>query len=195
VSLTAGYDENGWTAGPAPAYNPSMTSPRVRPAVVDDADAIARVHVRSWQVAYRGFMPDELLDSIDPAVRAGRERERLAQLPPGVAVFVAIDPTGQTVGFAQVGDYEEGDGSGQVYSIYVDPEHWGTGAGRALMAASLNFLTASGPRPVRLWALDGNERARRFYERCGFVADGAVGSHTVRGELEVPTIRFTLDPG
>jgi GNAT superfamily N-acetyltransferase len=171
-----------------------MTSPRVRPAVVDDADAIARVHVRSWQAAYRGFMPDELLDSLDVAARARQERERLGQLPDGVAVFVAIDPTGQTVGFAQVGDYEEGDGSGQVYAIYVDPEHWSTGAGRALMAAALDFLTGGGPRPVRLWALDGNERARRFYERCGFVADGAVGSHNVRGELEVPIIRFTRDP-
>jgi GNAT superfamily N-acetyltransferase len=172
-----------------------MTSPRVRPAVVDDADAIARVHARSWQAAYRGFMPDELLDSIDVAVRARQERERLGQLPPRVAVFVAIDPTGRTVGFAQVGDYEGSDGAGQVYAIYVDPEHWGTGAGRALMAAALDFLTADGPRPVRLWALDGNERARRFYERCGFIADGATGSHLVRGVFEVPTIRFTLDPG
>jgi RimJ/RimL family protein N-acetyltransferase len=172
-----------------------MTSPQVRPAVVDDADAIALVHARSWQAAYRGFMPDELLDSLDVAARARRERERLERLPPGVAVFVAIDPTGQTVGFAQVGDYEDGDGSGQVYAIYVDPEHWGTGAGRALMAAALDFLTADRPRPVRLWALDGNERARRFYERCGFVADGATGSHPVRGKFEVPTIRFTLDPG
>lgn len=171
-----------------------MTSPRVRPAVVDDADAIARVQVRSWQVAYRGFMPDDLLDSLDVTAGARQQRERLGQLPPGAQCFVAIDPTGQTVGFVQVGDYEEGDGSGQVYAIYVAPEHWSTGAGRALMAAALDFLTAGGPRPVRLWALDGNERARRFYERCGFVADGAVGSHHVRGELEVPIIRFSRAP-
>jgi GNAT superfamily N-acetyltransferase len=178
-----------------------MTSPRVRPAVVDDADAIARVQVRSWQAAYRGFMPDEVLDSLDVAAGARQQRERLGQLPPGAACFVATDAGGQTVGFAQVGDYfaqvgdyEEGDGSGQVYAIYVAPEHWSTGAGRALMAAALDFLTAGGPRPVRLWALDGNERARRFYERCGFVADGAVGSHNVRGELEVPIIRFSRAP-
>jgi GNAT superfamily N-acetyltransferase len=171
-----------------------MTSPRVRPAAVDDADAIARVQVRSWQAAYRGFMPDEVLDSLDVAAGTRQQRERLGQLPPGAACFVATDAGGQTVGFAQVGDYEGSDGSGQVYAIYVAPEHWSTGAGRALMAAALDFLTASGPRPVRLWALDGNERARRFYERCGFVADGAVGSHNVRGELEVPIIRFSRAP-
>jgi GNAT superfamily N-acetyltransferase len=171
-----------------------MTSPRVRPAVVGDAEPIARVHARSWQAAYRGFMPDDLLDSIDVAARAEQQRERLEHLPPKAAVYVATDPTGQVVGFAQVGEYEDGDGSGQVYAIYVDPEHWSTGAGRALMAAALDYLTASGPRPVRLWALDGNERARRFYERCGFVADGATGSYRVRGEFEVPTVRFTLSP-
>jgi GNAT superfamily N-acetyltransferase len=171
-----------------------MTSPRVRRAAVDDADAIARVQVRSWQAAYRGFMPDEVLDSLDVAAGARQQRERLGQLPPGAACFVATDAGGRTVGFAQVGDYEGSDGSGQVYAIYVAPEHWSTGAGRALMAAALDFLTASGPRPVRLWALDGNARARRFYERCGFVADGAVGSHNVRGELEVPIIRFSRAP-
>jgi GNAT superfamily N-acetyltransferase len=171
-----------------------MTSPRVRPAVVDDADAIALVNIRSWQAAYRGFMPGELLDSLDVAARARQERERLGQLPPGAAVFVALDPTGQIVGYTQIGEYDEHDGSGQVYAIYVHPEHWSTGAGRALMAAALDFLTADGPRPVRLWALDGNERARRFYERCGFVADGVTGSHLARGEVELPTIRFTRDP-
>jgi RimJ/RimL family protein N-acetyltransferase len=52
----------------------------------------------------------------------------------------------------------------------------------------------AGPRPVRLWTLDGNERARRFYQRYGFVADGALGSHPVGDGVEVPTLRYTLDP-
>jgi ribosomal protein S18 acetylase RimI-like enzyme len=178
-----------------------MTAPLVRPATVDDAEGIALAHVRSWQGAYRGLMPDHLLDSLDVTARAQRQREMFERLPAGAAIFVATGDDGRIVGFAQAGEYEAGeyedsaDGAGQVYAIYVDPQHWRTGAGRALMAAALTHLTAAGPRPVRLWALDGNERARRFYERCGFVADGARGTHTVRGEFEVPTVRFTLDPG
>jgi GNAT superfamily N-acetyltransferase len=78
-----------------------------------------------------------------------------------------------------------------VYAIYVDPPSWGTGAGRALMDAAVAHLRGYGLTPVRLWALDGNERAARFYRRYGFVADGATGTDPLGGG-EVPTIRFTL---
>ena len=61
---------------------------------------------------------------------------------------------------------------GEIYAIYVDPQHWGTGAGRALMAAALSHLAGEGLSPVRLWVLADNHRARRFYERHGFTADG-----------------------
>jgi RimJ/RimL family protein N-acetyltransferase len=63
------------------------------------------------------------------------------------------------------------------------------------MDAAVGYLTATGRRPVRLWTLDGNERACRFYERYGFVPDGAVGSHPVGAGPEVRTIRYTLDRG
>jgi GNAT superfamily N-acetyltransferase len=172
-----------------------MTGLRVRPAVVDDAEDIARISVHSWRAAYRGFMPDELLDGLDIARRARIQRERLGRLPAGVGVFVAVDGSGQLLGFAQAGEYRDDDGTGEVYAIYVEPGHWGAGAGRALMAAAVDHLTAAGPRPVRLWALDGNERARRFYERFGYVADGAVGSFAAGDGVDVPTIRFTLAPG
>jgi ribosomal protein S18 acetylase RimI-like enzyme len=167
-----------------------MTSVLVRSAVVDDADAIARVHARSWQAAYRGLMPDHVLDGIDVEARARWHREHLRQPPAGSAVFVAVDTAEQTIGFTIVGESDDG---AAVFAIYVDPERWGAGAGRALMDAAVAHLTAAGPRPVRLWTLDGNERARRFYERRGFVADGAVGSHALGDGLDVPTVRFTLD--
>ena len=36
----------------------------VRPAVLDDAAAIARVHVASWRTTYRGLLPDDFLASL-----------------------------------------------------------------------------------------------------------------------------------
>ncbi|GAA1812371.1 GNAT family N-acetyltransferase [Planosporangium flavigriseum] len=168
----------------------------VRPATVDDADQTGRVHVRSWQVGYRGLMPDAVLDGLDPVARAARHREILARAEPGTATFVAVVDAA-VVGFASVGDYRDGsdpDGAGEVYAIYVDPSAWGAGAGRALMDAAVAYLTTTGPRPVRLWALDGNERARRFYERYGFLADGSVRTHPIGAGLDVPTVRYSLQP-
>jgi ribosomal protein S18 acetylase RimI-like enzyme len=184
-------------------YKISMGDVMVRRATVDDAGDIARVHVRSWQVGYRGLMPDAVLDGLDPAARGVRHRKRLERPEPGSAMFVAVtravagSATRTVVGFAETGHYRDGrdvDDAGEIYAIYVDPAHWGTGAGRALMDVAVAQLTAAALRPVRLWTLDGNERARRFYERYGFVADGAVRSHPIGGGLEVPTLRLTLRP-
>jgi ribosomal protein S18 acetylase RimI-like enzyme len=164
---------------------------KVRRAVLDDAEEIGRVNVRAWQVAYDGHMPADFLASLDPSARAAGWREQLQAMEPDQAVFVAADPADTIVGFAACGNERTGEGAAEVFAIYVDPPRWGTGAGRALMDAAVAHLTAGGPRPVRLWALDGNERARRFYERYGFVADGATGRHTIP-DGEVPTLRFTL---
>ncbi|NJC68261.1 GNAT family N-acetyltransferase [Planosporangium thailandense] len=170
-----------------------MTPMSVRPATVDDAQAIAGLHVRSWQAAYRGHMPDKLLDNLDPAVWTARWRRGLEHPRPAETTFVAMAGA-RIVGFATAVDAENGEGA--VSAIYVDPPSWGTGAGRLLMDAAVAHLTGGArPRVVRLWALDGNERARRFYERYGFTIDGARGSHTVGGAFEVPTVRYTLQPG
>src|SRR3954451_25008746 len=46
--------------------------PAIRRAVPSDAPALAAVHVRAWQAAYRGMMSDDLLDALDVG-----ERERI----------------------------------------------------------------------------------------------------------------------
>jgi GNAT superfamily N-acetyltransferase len=160
-----------------------MSRVEVRQATVHDAVGMALVHVRSWRAAYAGIMPAVVLDTLDPAAWAERNRRYLADPNPSSTTFVALDAeTRVVVGFAYVGPYhvdedtgEVDDDTGELYAIYTQPDRWGTGAGRALMAAALTQLTAERPRPVRLWVLEANHRARRFYERCGFVLDGSTG--------------------
>jgi ribosomal protein S18 acetylase RimI-like enzyme len=168
-----------------------MTPVRIRAAVEGDAQAIARVRVRAWQVAYDGLMPADFLNALDPAESARQHRDRMRARQPDQAHLVAEDAAGTVVGFTECGDEQSGEGAGEVFAIYVDPGRWGTGTGRSLMDAAVVHLTRARPRPVRLWSLDGNERARRFYERYGFVADGVTGSHAVPGG-ELATVRFTL---
>ncbi len=59
---------------------------------------------------------------------------------------------------------------GEVFALYVLPEYHGTGVGRQLMDAALGALDAY-PK-VCLWAVKGNGRAVRFYEKCGFHLTG-----------------------
>lgn len=160
----------------------------VRPAAPPDAPAMGRMHVRVWRAAYRGQMPDAYLDGLQPEDRAAywdgalRREDR-----PGV-VLVA-EAAGEVVGFAAAGPSPDPQGAGELYAINVDPDHWGTGAGRALLEAAQAELDRMGFAESVLWVLPGNARARRFYERAGWAFDGTERTADILG-VTVPEVRY-----
>ena len=146
--------------------------PTIRRATADDADAIGRVQVETWRAAYTGLMPDEVVASFDVEARQRMWREGLSRpRRPGSETLVAA-LGGDVVGFVSVGACRNEDGPGELYAIYLDPAHWGTGIGRALIERAEESLRASGFTDARLWVLEGNERAERFYRAAGWVQDG-----------------------
>ena len=158
----------------------SVTSPTIRAALTTDALAVARVHVRSWQVAYSGLLPAEYLDSLRPEHRAARYTFELP--PPAPATLVAID--GERIcGFATTGESRDDDtpGFGQLLALYVHPEYWSTGVGRALISAARNSLAGAGYCIATLWVLTGNKRAERFYLADGWRPDGRHRTDTIGG--------------
>jgi GNAT superfamily N-acetyltransferase len=148
----------------------------VRRATTDDAGSIAFVHVRSWQAAYRGHVPDEFLDALSVGNRTDAWVPILGGLdPPRVSVLVLLDDAGSVLGFASLGPSRDDDAvpeSGEVMAIYLLPATWGTGGGRQLMNEAVDELRRGGFTDASLWVLDTNARARRFYERAGWAADG-----------------------
>jgi ribosomal protein S18 acetylase RimI-like enzyme len=145
---------------------------KVRPATVADAPAMGRLVVRAWQAAYRGQMPEAYLDSLRSEDRAAYWEGVLRREPRRGAVVV-VERAGEVVGFAAAGPSRDPEGAGELYAINIDPAHWGTGAGRALLEAAQAELDRMGFAEWVLWVLPGNARARRFYERAGWSADGA----------------------
>ena len=137
----------------------------VRPE--DDRLAISRVYEESWKVAYAGLIPRDYLDALPPG--------RWAGVPdaPGLHSLVALEG-GQIVGTccycaARLDGME---GWGELVSLYLLPPFWGRGIGRALLLAAEADLRAMGFDALYLWVLEGNRRARRFYERMGFLPAG-----------------------
>jgi len=60
-------------------------------------------------------------------------------------------------------------------SMWVAPEHRGSGVADALVDAVLAWARDEAKADVvELWVTRGNDRAQRFYERCGFVETGDV---------------------
>jgi ribosomal protein S18 acetylase RimI-like enzyme len=162
---------------------------RIRPAEPSHAMAIARVHVRAWQVAYRSLMPQDYLDQLRPEDRAERY-DFTHQDPLKPYTIVACD--GDVIlGFATTMPSRDEDLSdyGELCALHVDPEQQGRGIGAALIAAARNHLAQSGFRQACLWVLEGNARATRFYEIDGWAADGKRKTETVWG-ITVTDLRY-----
>lgn len=160
---------------------------QIRRACPEDAAAMAAVHVKSWQVAYRGLMPDEILDGQSVEKRQGAWKQAL-EAEPNLTAYVAVEEE-IVVAFCAVAapsrDDDAGDGVAEVTAIYVAPTAWRAGHGRALMDAALADLRAGGWRWLTLWVLAENQQARAFYGRFGLHEDGAEMTHQRSGLREV----------
>jgi GNAT superfamily N-acetyltransferase len=165
----------------------------IRLATVHDAVRIAEVHVRSWQGAYRGLMPPEYLDALDPAARAKRWNAILSTFEGTRAGVLVTEDADGVRGFASFGPTRDPDEDpeqvGEVKAIYLLPAAWGSGCGRELMTAALDQLAAAGFSEMTLWVLAANARARRFYAAAGLHPDGAEKLDD-RDGLELRELRY-----
>lgn len=149
----------------------------IRSATIEDVQAMAELHIRSWQWAYRGLIEDEYLDSLSSMLeqRVESRRRQLAVLPPETRWWVS-EQAGKIVGFAITGlsrDQDVPPGTAEVYAIYLAQEAAGQGIGRALFAHAVADLRQRGFERAILWVLSDNQRARTFYEAAGWTPDGA----------------------
>ncbi len=109
----------------------NQTPIHIRPAVATDVEAIARIHVASWRYAYRGQIPDAVLDSLDEQRRAALWRGLLDK-PEHRLILAELDAL--IVGFCSVIRSRDGDAQSdvaEVAAIYVEPTHWRRGIGGA----------------------------------------------------------------
>lgn len=162
----------------------------IRTVLATDIPAVARLHVAVWQAAYRGLLPDDYLDALSVERRVSMWHSIVAaeQAPS----LVAAD-AGGIVGFLLGGPVRDEDAGGamigEVYAIYVAPDHWGAGVGAMLMRHGLASLLAQGYQEVVVWVLRGNVRAINFYGRMGFQPDGAEKTDS-RGAVVFEEIRY-----
>jgi GNAT superfamily N-acetyltransferase len=160
---------------------------QIRRVRLEDAAAVAEVHVRTWQAAYEHVFGAERLAGLDIGAR-----ERLARrfaTDEDYDAFVA-DDDGRIVGFVACGTAEEEAGQRELFAIYVLPEAWGTAAAPGLMRAAVDAMRDRGAPDAILWVLEDNPRARRFYEREGWRADGTAESEYLG--LTVPLVRYRV---
>jgi ribosomal protein S18 acetylase RimI-like enzyme len=182
------------TSDDAPALTTTGTAAvatglTVRAAEAADLLPAAEVRVASWRAAYAGLVPQDFLDAMDARETAHRWSESVAA---GRSRLHVAHRAGQVVGYAGVGperDPSAPAGTGELFALYVHPDAWGTGTGRALLDAAIADCRVHGDERVWLWVLEANARGRRCYERYGFTQ---TPDRTFSSLGNLPEIRYAL---
>jgi GNAT superfamily N-acetyltransferase len=140
----------------------------IRPALAEDAEAIARVRVDSWRETYRGMIPQAYLDAMQLETSRAMWEKVLAAGSPAVGVFVAERGT-EIIGFSsgnRLAQPKHGFDS-ELSAIYIRREFQHAGIGRRLVAQIARSQRALGASGLIVWVIAGNKAARTFYERLG----------------------------
>jgi GNAT superfamily N-acetyltransferase len=135
---------------------------------VNDAAAIAKVHLESWRTTYKGIVPDEFLVRLSDEEREQLWRQILTDSDRPSFAYVAEEEGGTVIGFVSGGRERSGDPvyTGELYAIYLLSPHQGQGIGRQLVITLVNRLLQDGMTALLLWVLAENP-SRQFYERLG----------------------------
>jgi GNAT superfamily N-acetyltransferase len=147
------------------------------PAREIDLVEVGALHYRSRAEAYAHILSDAALSYGSPESLGEWWTERWKWERDTSRLTLALDGE-RLAGFTYLGPAEDA-GVMMLDAIHVDPGYVGAGVGKLLMIDALEHL---GPRAV-LWVLSGNARARRFYERGGWVFDGTTRDEAMGGEM------------
>ena len=156
---------------------------QVRPATLDDVGAMAAIHVAGYEEAYRGHIPDEVIDERTPELRRRVWAERVAAHDPREFVFVAeLDDTirafvsGRQAASGEVGLEDPRVGIWE--NLYTDPEVLGDARGfqvaLELRKAVERGFAERGYREAVAFVMEHNDRAERFFRLIGWERDGGV---------------------
>ncbi|TYB30461.1 MAG: GNAT family N-acetyltransferase [Candidatus Mcinerneyibacterium aminivorans] len=138
----------------------------------EDAGRLGYIHSRSWQKAYKGIVPDEILSNFTPEKRAVKFHDYVENEYGDTAVFLL---KGEIIGFITLEESRDDDLNdfwGEIWGIYFDPDYWNKGYGSILLNWGIEELKNRGYRHLLLWVLKQNDSAIKFYEKFGFASDG-----------------------
>jgi ribosomal protein S18 acetylase RimI-like enzyme len=170
----------------------------IRPARVDDAEALGHVEARSYAATYPGIVPDPVLaEWIEKAPAEWADALPRLRDPDDPSRAWVAEQGGVPIGYAITTPGNDRwlpppEGAGELADLYLDPTVIGSGVGGRLYRHAVDDLQARGFNPFVVWAFRDNARAIGFYQRMGLTID--VPEHDwVLGGIPCPIVRFRID--
>jgi GNAT superfamily N-acetyltransferase len=167
---------------------PAMPSYPIRPAVEADAEQVAAVHASSSHAAYEGVA--SAAQQLPMEKRRAFWRDAIEYGEPLVHVALEGGRVIGFVGFDRSRDPKSKPTTGEIWALYVEPSHWGRGAGLALWDAAREGLLEEGCTEVTLWIPLCNDRALRFAELAGFKRELNTAKTAMLGGVKLEEIRL-----
>jgi RimJ/RimL family protein N-acetyltransferase len=132
---------------------------RIRPASIDDVEALAAYHHRCWVIAFSSSLAPGAAEQLDPRGDVALFRARLA--PDSGYVTMVADESGTAIGHTTVA-------RNKLVHLFVNPDYWRRGIGLELLGVGEALLRDAGQQQVELWTRVGNEPAIALYLKCGW---------------------------
>jgi GNAT superfamily N-acetyltransferase len=145
----------------------------IRWAQLEDIQDLGLVHSEAYRNAYQGIIPDEFLNQVTPEVSGEYFCTALTQGEERVAIALIDKRTVGCMVLKACSDDDLQKHSGEITAIYLLQNHRGIGIGKTILKWGIGKLKDFGCSKVAIWVLRENLNAIRFYEKQGFVRDGA----------------------
>jgi ribosomal protein S18 acetylase RimI-like enzyme len=146
----------------------------IRQAYEKDAQTLAAIQVAAWKAAYQDVLPESWWTDFTEDRWERQFQQSIIEQTEEITVAEA----GQQVrGYTVIGACRDADLNnrtvGEIWGLYVSPDHWKQGIGTALTNWACRELASRGYAVITLWVFDSNQNARQFYEHRSFFLDGS----------------------
>lgn len=172
--------------------NPDVS---VRPARLDDVEAVARVQLDAWRVGYASILPAATLAALTLGDIAATWEAAMTRPPTAYHHLLVAVAESRVVGMAATGLSEDGDlpAAGELLSLLVHPNWPAQGHGSRLVAACVASWRDANRTDAIAWSFEGDKKLQAFLEGAGFGFDGVTRALSgPDGDLQQVRLRTTL---
>ena len=163
----------------------------IRAALPSDALVMADILMRSWEAAYTGIIPEEYIREKNATRPAMWEKNLAAGQYPHKVILLGDTVVG-IMRFDQPQDGDVGEAFYELHYIYLHPDYFRKGIGTKAMEYAFACARDMGKEFMTVWVLAENTNSIKFYEKCGFAADGKTKSLDYGKPLECIRMRKDL---
>ena len=142
----------------------------IRPAEVDDLQAMVRLFRDCWNISYADLLPLDVREAMTE--EAATELLKGAVVPHADRETLLIEVSGEVAGMARIGIDPDEAQRGHLFSLYISPRFAGQGLGKKLLTEALRRIKARGFTEISLWVFKENSTAQSLYEKLGFAPNG-----------------------